>query len=166
MKKRILIFSIAGLMLLGTVIAVGASKSHSGWCDSHDGGFMSSHWGKRHDGQRKIDRITEKLDLNETQKAKLEGVQESLQEARQVMSQARVQTFDEVLDLISSDTLDQSRVQGIVKRHQAIVEDFAPEVTAKIADFHAVLTPEQKSKAAEFLQKWKDRFEDRRKSQT
>lgn len=154
MKKRILILSTVGLVVLGTAFAVGASKNHSGWCGSHDG------------GQRKIDRIAEKLDLNETQKAKLQGVQESLQEARQAMSQARVQTFDEVLDLVSSDTLDQSRVQGIVKRHQAIVEDFTPTVTAKIADFHAVLTPEQKSRAAEFLQKWKDRFDDRRESHT
>ena len=154
MKKRIFILSTVGLVVLGTAFAVGASKSHSGWCGSHD------------NGHRKIDRIAEKLDLNETQKTKLQAVQESFQGVRQAMSQARGQTFDEVLDLVSSDTLDQSRVQGIVKRHQAIVEDFTPEVTAKIADFHAVLTPEQKSRAAEFLQKWKDRFEDRRKSHT
>ena len=166
MNKRILIFSIAGLMLLGTVIAVGASRNHSGWCGLHDGGFMSSHWGKRHDGQRKIDRITEKLDLNETQKARLQGVQDSLGEVREAMSQARVQTFNEVLDLISSETLDQSQVHGIVKRHQSIVEDFTPIVIEKIANFHAALTPEQKSRAAEFLEKWKGRFEDRRKSQT
>jgi Spy/CpxP family protein refolding chaperone len=166
MKKRILILSTVGLMVLGTAFAFGASKSHSGWCGSHDGGFMPTHWGKHDDGQRRIDRIAEKLDLNETQKAKLQAVQESFQEVRQAMSQARVQTVDEVLDLVSSETLDQSRVQGIVKRHQSIVEDFTPKVTAKIADFHAVLTPEQKSRAAEFLQKWKDRFEDRRESHT
>lgn len=154
MKKRILILSTVGLVVLGTAFAVGATKSHSGWCGSHG------------DGHRKIDRIAEKLDLNETQKAKLQAVQESFQEARQAMSQARTQTFDEVLDLVSSDTLDQSRVQGIVKRHQSIVEDFSPKVTAKIADFHAVLTPEQKSRAAEFLQKWKDRIKDRRESHT
>ena len=154
MKKRILILSTVGLVVLGTAFAVGASKSHSGWCGSHDG------------GQRKIDRVAEKLDLNETQKAKLQAVQESFQEVKQAMSQARGKTFDEVLDLVSSETLDQDRVQGIVKRHQSIVEDFTPKVTAKIADFHADLTPEQKSKAAQFLQKWKDRFENHRKSHT
>ena len=154
MKKRILILSTVGVVILGTAFAVGASKGHSGWCGSHDG------------GQRKIDRVAEKLDLNETQKAKLQAMQESLLEARQAMSQARAQTFEEVFDLVSSETLDQSQVQGIVKRHQAIVDDFTPEVTTKIADFHAVLTPEQKSKAAEFLKKWKDRFQDRKRSHT
>ena len=166
MKKRILILSTVGLVVLGTTFSVGASKSHFGWCGAHEGGFMSTHWGKHYDGQRKIDRIAEKLDLQETQIAKLQEVQKALQEARQAMSQARGQTFDEVLDLIASDTLDQSRVQGIVRRHQAIVQDFTPGVTAKIADFHAVLTPEQKSKADEFLQKWKTRFGDRRESHT
>jgi Spy/CpxP family protein refolding chaperone len=154
MKKRILILSTVGVVVLGAAFAVGASKSHSGWCGSHDG------------GQRKIDRIAEKLDLNETQKAKLQAVQESFQEVRLAMSQARVQTFNEALDLISSETLDQSRVQSIVKRHQSIVEDFTPKVTAKIADFHAVLSQDQKSNAAEFLQKWKDRFEERRETHT
>ncbi len=154
MKKRILILSTVGVVILGTAFAVGASKGHSGWCGSHDG------------GQRKIDRISEKLDLTETQKGKLQAVQVSIQEAKQAMSQARGQTFDEVLDLVSSDTLDQSRVQGIVKRHQSIVEEFTPKVTAKIADFHATLTPEQKSQAAQFLEKWKDRFEHYRGSHT
>ncbi len=152
MKKRMLILGTVGLMVLGTAFAVGASKNHSGWCGSHDG------------GQGKIDRIANKLDLDVTQKDKLEAVQESFLEVRQAMSQARGQTFDQVLDLISSDTLDQGQVQGIVKRHQSIVEEFTPKVTTKIADFHAVLTPEQKSRAAEFLQKWKERFEDRRQS--
>ena len=154
MKKRILILSIVGLMVFGTAFAVGASKSHSGWCGSHG------------DGHRKIDRIAKNLDLNETQKAKLQAVEESFHEARKAMSQARVQTFDEVLELVSSETFDQGRVQDLVKRHQSIVEDFIPKVTGKIADFHAVLTPEQKSRAAEFLQNWKDRFEDRRESHT
>ena len=154
MKKRILILSTVGLVVLGTAFAVGASKNHSGWCSSHDG------------GQRKIDRVAEKLDLNETQKARLQAVQESFQEAKQAMSQARGKTFEEVLDLVSSETLDQGRVQGIVKRHQSIVEEFTPKVTAKIADFHETLTPEQKSKAAQFLQKWKDRFQSHRESHT
>ncbi len=154
MKKRMLILGTVGLMVLGTAFAVGASKNYSGWCGSHDG------------GQGKIDRIANKLDLDVTQKDKLEAVQESFLEVRQAMSQARGQTFDQVLDLISSETLDQSQVQGIVKRHQSIVEEFTPKVTTKIADFHAVLTPEQKSRAAEFLQKWKERFEDRRQSRS
>ncbi len=152
MKKRILILSTVGLIVLGTAFAVGASKNHSGWCGSHDG------------GQGKIDRIAQKLDLNGTQKDKLQAVQESFLQVRQAMTQARGQTFDQVLDLISSETLDQDQVQSIVKRHQSIVEEFTPKVTTKIADFHAILSPEQKSRAAEFLQKWKERFEDRRQS--
>ena len=47
-----------------------------------------------------FDRIAKNLDLNETQKAKLQAVEESFHEARKAMSQARVQTFDEVLELV------------------------------------------------------------------
>ncbi len=50
MKKRVLILSTAGLVILGAAFAVGASKSHSGWCGSHESGFMSTHWRKHNDG--------------------------------------------------------------------------------------------------------------------
>ena len=159
MKNPIFILGTVGLVVLGAVVAFGASRSHSGWCSSEAGGFTPVHWGQHHDGQYRMDLISEVLDLDEPQKEKLQAVHESMKEARQAFSQVRLQTLDEVLDLVSSETLDQSRVQQIVKRHQAIVDEFAPKVTAEIADFHAVLTPDQKSKATEFITKWKDRME-------
>ena len=159
MKKPIIILSTVGLFILGGIVAFGASRSHSGWCNYEAGGFTPVHWGRHHDGQYRMDLIAEVLDLNEPQKEKLQEVHESMKEARQAFAQVRLQTLDEVLELVSSETLDQNRVQQIVKRHQALVDEFAPKVTAKIADFHAVLTPEQKSKATEFITKWKDRME-------
>ena len=166
MTKRILILSTVGLVVLSAAFAFSASKGQSGWCGSHSVGFTPVHWGKHYNGQHRMDIISEILDLDEIQKDKLQAVHESLQEARQAFSQMRLQTFDEVLELVSSETLDQDQVQQIVKRHQSIVDDFAPRVTAKIADFHAVLTPEQKTKAAEFIKKWKDRMENWNKHNT
>ena len=159
MTKQVLILSTAGLVVLGAALAFGASQGHSGWCGSHGGGFSPVHWGKHFNGQHKVDIIAEVLDLDDAQKEKLQGVHSTMKEARQSFRDVRLQTIDEVLRLITSDTLDQNQVQQIVKRHQGLVDTFAPQVTAKIAEFHAVLTPQQKSKAAEFIQKWKSRME-------
>ena len=159
MTKKVLILSTVGLVVLGAAFAFGASKGQSGWCGSHTGGFSSAHWGKRSDGQHRVDIIAEVLDLDKAQKEKLQGVHSTMKEARQSFRDVRLQIIDEVLSLVTSATLAQNQIQQIVKRHQSIVDTFAPKVTAKIADFHAVLTPAQKSKAAEFIEKWKSRME-------
>ncbi len=159
MTKQVLILSTVGVVVLGAAFAFGASKGESGWCGSHAGSFSPVHWGKHRDGQHKMDIIAEVLDLDDIQKDKLQGVHSTMKEARQSFKDVRLQTIDEVLGLVTSDTLDQNQVQQIVKRHQSIVDTFAPRVTAKIAEFHAVLTPDQKSKAAKFIEKWKSRME-------
>ena len=163
MTKQVLILSTVGLVVLGAAFAFGSSKGQSGWCGSHAGSFSPVHWRNHGDGQHRMDIIAEILDLDEAQKDKLQGVHGAMKEARQAFVDVRLQTIDEVLGLVTSDTLDQDQVQQIVKRHQALVDTFAPQVTAKIAEFHAVLTPAQKSKAAEFIQKWKSRMEDWKK---
>ena len=159
MTKQVLILSTAGLVVLGAAFAFGGSMGPSGWCGSHAGSFSPVRWGNHFDGQHRMDIIAEILDLEDFQKEKLQGVHGAMKEARQAFMDVRLQTIDEVLDLVTSDTLDQDQVQQIVKRHQAIINVMAPSVTAKIAEFHAVLTPSQKSKAAEFIQKWKSRVE-------
>ena len=159
MTKQVLILSTVGLVVLGGAFAFAGSMGPSGWCGSHAGSFSPVHWGNHGDGQHRMDIIAEVLDLDEAQKEKLQGVHQAMKEARQAFVEVRLQTFDEVLGLVTSDTLDQDQVQQIVKRHQALIDTFAPQVTEKIGEFHAVLTPSQKSKAAEFIQKWKSRME-------
>jgi len=166
MKNTFLILGTVGLVILGAVFAFGASRSQSGWCSFGGDGFSPVHWGRHHDAQYRMDLIAEVLDLNETQKEKLVGVHDSMKEARQAFSQIRLESMDEVLDLISSETLDQVRVQQLVQRHQTLVDEYSPSVIVALADFHAVLTPEQKSKASQFLSKWKDRLEHWKQHQT
>ena len=166
MKNTFLILGTASLVIIGAVFAFGASRGHSGWCNFGGSGFSPVHWGRHHDSQYRMDLIAEVLDLNETQKGKLLDVHQSMKDARQAFSQIRLESIDEVLDLISSETLDQDRVQQLIKRHQSLVNEHSPNVIAAIAEFHAVLTPEQKAKASEFIVKWKDRLEHWQQHQT
>jgi len=166
MKNTFFILGTVGLVILGAVFAFGATRSQSGWCNFGAGGFVPVHWGRHHDAQYRMDLIAEVLDLNDTQKEKLVGVHDSMKEARQAFSQIRLESMDEVLDLISSETLDQVRAQQLVQRHQSLVDEYSPSLIAALADFHAALTPEQKSKASQFLSKWKDRLEHWKQQQT
>ena len=166
MKNTFLILGTVGLVVLGAVFAFGASRSQSGWCSFGGGGFSPVHWGRHHDAQYRMDLIAEVLDLNDSQKEKLVGVHESMKDAREAFSQIRLESIDEVLDLVSSDTLDRGQAQQLIQRHQLLVDEYSPSVIAAIADFHAVLTPEQKAKASEFIVKWKERLEHWKQQQT
>ena len=166
MKNTLLILGTVGVVILGAVLAFGASRSQSGWCNFSGDGFSPVHWGRHHDAQYRMDLIAEVLDLNGTQKEKLVVVHESMKNARQAFGQIRLESINEVLDLITSESLDQDRVQQLVQRHQSLVDVHSPSVIAAIADFHAVLSPQQKSKAAEFISKWKDRLEHWQQQQT
>ncbi len=159
MKKRIFLIGTVGVVVLGAAFSFAASQGYTKECGSHGPGGMLSHWGKSHTAQQKIDRIAEVLDLDEGQKEKLFTVKESLMDAKQAFSQVRLQTVEEFLGLMTSDTLREDQLMQIVSRHQSMVNEVSPKVTMALAEFHATLSPEQKSKAAQFVKTWKDRLE-------
>ena len=54
MKNTLLILGTVGLVILGAVLAFGASRSQSGWCNFGEGRFAPVHWGRHHDAQYRI----------------------------------------------------------------------------------------------------------------
>ncbi len=99
-------------------------------------------------------KITSTLDLTSEQQGKLDALTQTLLEVRKKHEGERKQGLETVKSLILSDQLDEAQVKKLVAQHQAsFQENFAP-VFAKLKDFHASLTLDQKKKAAQYL----DRF--------
>jgi Spy/CpxP family protein refolding chaperone len=103
--------------------------------------------------------IAKRLDLNEQQKTKLEAVHEVMRQAREQFHKERAELFEEIAAQIKSDQLDQAKVLQLLERRHALMNQVAPQVVAKVADLHASLTPEQKTKAVEHLERFKDKME-------
>jgi Spy/CpxP family protein refolding chaperone len=115
-----------------------------------------AHWGHRHN---RVDWIAKRLNLDDQQKAKLEAVHEALRQARAEFKKERAELFDELEAQIKSDQLDQAKVLQLLERRQAIMNQVAPQVIAKVAELHATLTPEQKAKVIEHLERRKERLQ-------
>lgn len=98
-------------------------------------------------------KIASKLDLNDAQKAKLEAVKQEILAQREKVKQERDEEFRTVLAQIRSERLDTEKLKALIERHHKRMEELAPSVLQKIADFHASLTDEQKEKAAQELEK-------------
>jgi Spy/CpxP family protein refolding chaperone len=107
------------------------------------------HWTPEERADWVTKRIAKQLDLNEEQRAKLE---------RSKLSKDQQTLFDDVMAQIQADRLDQAKVIQLFERRQELQRQLAPQVVAKIAEFHASLTPEQKAKAVEQLRHFRERM--------
>lgn len=102
-------------------------------------------------------RIAKHLDLNQEQATKLEAVKQEVLAARSKLSREQQTLFDDVVAQIQADRLDQAKVIQLFERRQELQRQLAPQVVAKIAEFHASLTQEQKAKAVERLRHLRER---------
>jgi Spy/CpxP family protein refolding chaperone len=121
-------------------------------------------WGAyahRSHGHDRMDRIAKRLNLDEQQKVKLEAIHEAIRQARQESRDERVALLDEVAAQIKSDQLDQAKVLQLVEQRLARMNQAAPQIIAKVAELHATLTPEQKAKVIEHLERRKGRMQER-----
>ena len=121
-------------------------------------------WGAyayRSHSHHRMDRIAERLNLDDQQKVKLEAIHEAMRQARQEFRDERAGMLDEIVAQIKSDQLDQAKVLQLVEQRLARMNQAAPQVIAKVAELHATLTPEQKAKVVEHLDRMKERMQDR-----
>jgi protein CpxP len=125
-KRTLLV--ISGLALIGTLAA----------CNQRD---------HRPDpemfAQRIMDRVTEKLNLNEEQVAKLNGVKEALMTARKEIRKERTDKKSELMALLDQPTLDQQKALALVNERGDAIKAQAPKVIAAVAAFYDSLSPEQ-----------------------
>jgi Spy/CpxP family protein refolding chaperone len=102
--------------------------------------------------------VAKRLDLNEQQTAKLQAVHETMLQAREQFHKERAELFEEIATQIKSERLDEAKVLQLLEQRQALMSQVAPQVVAKVAELHASLTPEQKTKAVEHLARFKNRM--------
>jgi Spy/CpxP family protein refolding chaperone len=103
-------------------------------------------------------RITKELDLDQRQTAKLEAVKQEMLAARARLGKEHRALVDDAIAQIQADRLDQAKVLQLLERRQELHRQVAPQVVAKLAEFHASLTPEQKAKAVEHLRHFQERM--------
>ncbi|MGA7105200.1 MAG: Spy/CpxP family protein refolding chaperone [Candidatus Deferrimicrobiaceae bacterium] len=101
-------------------------------------------------------KIASRLDLNDAQKAKLDIVKQEILAHREQGRQEREEAFRTILAQIRSKRLDSGKLLALMEQRHGRMEEIAPSVLRKVADFHASLTDEQKEKAAQELEKMRD----------
>jgi protein CpxP len=140
MKKRTVIILLSSVLLMALTVTGCYRKTPEQRAD------------------RIVNDIVKKLDLNETQKAKLETIKQEFLAKGQEIKKTREETYDQMIGFMRSPSIDQAALSGLVEKDKAQLDDLNSFLFAKFTEFHGMLTPEQREKAAKEMEYWREKY--------
>lgn len=105
-----------------------------------------------------IERISEKLDLTASQKTEVDRIKSEIKQKMEANRPDREGMFSEFSEMFKSDKIDKSKIMEEMNRKEIQREEMKSFMIDKLIEFHSILTPEQRSKAVEFMKEMKEKF--------
>ncbi len=139
MKKSTKII-MASLLALGVSGGVFAYSAHN-------------HWGMNADEKAEFvtDRVSKKLDLNETQRQNLGALAKDMLALVEEMRNSREAHMNEIQQMLADPVLDQNQALKMIQDKTQAINDKAPAAIASLALFLDSLDAEQKSELQSFV---------------
>jgi Spy/CpxP family protein refolding chaperone len=102
---------------------------------------------------RIVQKISQELDLTNDQQDALQKVKVEFFQKLKAQKEARLQLRDEMIVLIKRDAIDAAELEKIKQKMNDLNKELQDFLMAKFIDFHKTLTPAQKEKAVEWIEK-------------
>lgn len=99
------------------------------------------------------EKIADKLDFNEQQKALLADIVAEMKKDFAEHKAQRASTRGDIKSMILSDDLDKAKVKEMIKARQERMDSKIDKYLDRVAALHKTLTPEQKAELIEKLEK-------------
>lgn len=134
MKKRIGIIGavVVSVTLIGLAFAAGPG---------------SGRW--HHTPEEKIayltSKITEELNLNDTQADTLDRIADEILAEHQELNSGRQAFKADVVELLSMESVSSEELKALFETRKPVIEEVMQMASAHIAEFHSILTPEQRA---------------------
>jgi protein CpxP len=146
---------VAGLAAVAAgALALGACShgGHRGWHDGPMSGQMDPERAARF-AERMADRVVSAVDGTPEQKLKLQGIaQAAMTDLAPLREQARTARRDGIA-LLSAATIDRGAIEALRAKQVGLADGASKRLAQAMADTAEVLTPEQRVKLAERMQK-------------
>ena len=94
------------------------------------------HYDQEHRSQWLMNRIAQKLDLNQLQKAKLEAINTQIQTGLKNHQDRQRQLLDRLIKDVQEPSMNKQLLLEVVQSRQQAYSDIAPGVVDKIIDFY------------------------------
>ncbi len=149
MKKLIIGLTVLALVAAGAIFIVAQNR--------HRGG---RHFGMN--GDRIHGRMFAELNLNDEQKAKVKQIMDASKEKASPLRESMKASRQKLADLTAAGTFDEAPVSAIAGEIGNMQAQMIVERERLRSQIFAILTDEQKAKAAEMKSKMKDRSKARK----
>ena len=92
-----------------------------------------------------VNKMSKQFELDDAQKANLDTLKQDLLSMREAMKGKKAETHQTIENIFAGVSLDQQQALELVHQHTAQVNEQAPVLIAKIADFYDSLNEEQQA---------------------
>lgn len=142
--KRSLIALTSATVVFGGLSACSSGGDHArGWSDER----VTEARGKM------VEKISDKLELNAGQKAKLGVLADEMIASRKAMRGESGDFRNDLQTLIAADKFDRSKAQQMLDQKTQALQGSGPKVLAAFGDFYDSLNPEQQKQVRERLER-------------
>ena len=142
--KRSLIGLTSVTVVLGGLTACGSRGDHArGWSDER----ITEVRGKA------MEKISDRLNLNADQKAKLGVLADQMIASRKAFRGEGTDPRADLQALVAGDKFDRSKAQALLDQKTRVVQGNGPQMLAAFGDFYDSLNPEQQKQVREKLER-------------
>ena len=105
-----------------------------------------------------VAKISSELDLDDGQKAKLDEIKAEVLAKHQNFAGMKTELWDEMHKQVTTDTIDEQKLNDLFAGKETQFSEMRTFMVSKFAEFHAVLTAEQRITLAEKMTKTHERW--------
>ena len=142
MKKKIIITVSVFLVIITGITVAGAAR-----------------FGGHRNAEHRIDyvrmKLTETLELNDTQKAALDGMTEEILAKINEMHAGRDEFKSRMFQVLNQDQVTAEELEALFAEKKPYYEQMVQLAARNIAEFHGMLTPEQRTRLIEEMKNLK-----------
>jgi Spy/CpxP family protein refolding chaperone len=136
MKTAVIILIVLGVVVISGI----AYARYQGFCNGPEG---RAEW--------LVKRISNKLELDESQKRQLEQLRDQALELRGEMRSERPRHMEQLLGLLDAPSFDRQAANRLLADKQAWLATVGPQLIDGFADFNDSLRDDQRSKLREMI---------------
>jgi periplasmic protein CpxP/Spy len=144
-RKKYIIGTLLVFFIIIGVIGVTIAKNKADKFREHGPmGFLS-------------ERIVKELNLNDQQKKEVEKIRDEIKTRMQEKKKSRQDTRGEMEQMFRGDTFDKQKALELAGKRDADREEMKIFFIDQAAKFHAILTPDQRNKAADKMKEMREK---------
>lgn len=102
------------------------------------------------------------LNLTDQQKQEVEKIKNEIQAKMEQNREDRKNDMTEMEQMFRSDNFDKSKALELMKKHDEKRDEMRSFMLDQTAKFHAILTPDQRNKAADKLKEFREKRKENR----